>query len=41
MNYMLLLYGDPAKEPAYGTPEFDVMMKGYFDFRALWKPEGG
>lgn len=40
MNYMLLLYGDPAKEPAYGTPEFDVMMKGYFDFSALLNADG-
>jgi hypothetical protein len=40
MNYMLLLYGDPAQEPAYGTPEFDLMMKGYFDFSALLKADG-
>jgi hypothetical protein len=29
MNYMILIYGDPTREPAYGTPEFDEMMGGY------------
>jgi hypothetical protein len=29
MNYMILIYGDPAREPAYGTPEFTEMMAGY------------
>jgi hypothetical protein len=29
MNYMILIYGDPAREPAYGSPEFDKMMAGY------------
>ena len=29
MNYMLLIYSDPAREPAYGTPEFGAMMAGY------------
>ena len=29
MKYMILIYSDPALEPAYGTPEFDVMMQGY------------
>ena len=32
MNYMILLYGTPENEPAYGTPEFDKMMG---DFGAL------
>jgi hypothetical protein len=30
MKYMILLYNDPALEPAYGTPEFDAMMGGFF-----------
>lgn len=29
MNYMLLIYNDPALEPAYGTPEFQAMMGGF------------
>jgi hypothetical protein len=29
MKYMILIYGDPAIEPAYGTPEFDAMMAGF------------
>lgn len=40
MNYMLLLYGDPAQEPAFGTPEFDTMMQGYADFSALLQNHG-
>jgi hypothetical protein len=30
MKYMLLMYNDPALEPAYGTPEFQEMMGGFF-----------
>lgn len=30
MQYMLLIYNDPALEPAYGTPAFDAMMGGVF-----------
>ena len=30
MQYMLLIYNDPAREPAYGTPEFEAMMGEYF-----------
>ena len=26
MKYMILLYGAPENEPAYGTPEFEKMM---------------
>lgn len=26
MQHMILIYGAPALEPAYGTPEFDAMM---------------
>ncbi len=29
MKYMLLIYGDPAAEPAFGTPEFAAMMAGF------------
>ncbi|OYW60193.1 MAG: hypothetical protein B7Z10_07305 [Rhodobacterales bacterium 32-66-7] len=29
MQYMLLIYTDPAQEPKYGTPEFGAMMAGY------------
>lgn len=30
MKYMILIYNDPALEPAYGTPEFGAMMGGFF-----------
>ena len=30
MRYMLLIYNDPALEPAYGTPAFGEMMGGFF-----------
>ena len=40
MTYMLLLYSDPALEPAYGTPEFQAMMKGYFDLNERLKADG-
>jgi len=40
MQYLALLYSDPAKEPAYGTPEFDKMMEGYFSFTAFLKEKG-
>jgi hypothetical protein len=29
MKYMLMLYGEPALDPAPGTPEFDRMMEGF------------
>jgi hypothetical protein len=40
MNYMILIYGEPAKEPTYGTPEFDEMMKGYFTLNERMKADG-
>lgn len=40
MNYMILIYGEPAKEPAYGTPEFAEMMKGYFSLNETMKADG-
>jgi len=30
MKYMMMIYADPAREPVYGTPEFEKMMSGYF-----------
>jgi hypothetical protein len=30
MKYMLLIYNNPALEPAFGTPEFQQMMGGFF-----------
>lgn len=40
MQYMLLIYNDPAFEPAYGTPEFTEMMGGYFAVNARMKADG-
>lgn len=30
MKYMLLIYNDAARQPTYGTPEFEAMMSGFF-----------
>jgi hypothetical protein len=40
MQYMLIIYADPANEPAYGTPAFDAMMAGYAAFTAELKAAG-
>lgn len=40
MQYMLLIYGDPAVEPKYGTPEFEKMMAGYFALTERLKADG-
>jgi hypothetical protein len=40
MQFMTLLYGDPTREPAYGTPEFDTMMQGYFTLNETMKAAG-
>ncbi len=40
MQYMLLIYNDPALEPAYGTPEFNEMMSGYFAANERMKADG-
>ncbi len=40
MKYMLLIYSDPTREPAYGTPEFQAMMGGYFTFNEKLKGDG-
>lgn len=40
MQYMLLIYNDPSREPAYGTPEFDAMMSGFFAANERMKADG-
>jgi len=40
MQYMLLIYTDPANEPPYGTPEFATMMEGYFAANQAMKAAG-
>ena len=40
MKYMALIYGDPSKEPGYGTPEFQKMMGDYFAFNERLKADG-
>ncbi len=40
MQYMLLIYNDPALEPAYGTPEFQAMMGSYFAINEQMKADG-
>lgn len=40
MQYMLLIYNDPAKEPAFGTPEFQQMMAGFFSANERMKADG-
>jgi hypothetical protein len=40
MQYMLLIYNDPALEPAYGSPEFQAMMAGYFAANEKMKEDG-
>ncbi len=40
MQYMLLIYSDPAREPSYGTPEFQAMMGGYFALNERMKADG-
>jgi hypothetical protein len=40
MKYMLLIYNDPSREPAYGTPEFQAMMGGYFALNERMKSDG-
>lgn len=40
MNYMILIYGDPAREPAFGTPDFDTMMAGYFALNQKMQDDG-
>lgn len=40
MQYMLLIYNDPALEPTYGTPAFDAMMGGFFALNERMKADG-
>lgn len=40
MKYMLLIYNDPTLEPAFGTPEFNEMMGGYFAANERMKADG-
>jgi hypothetical protein len=40
MQYMLLIYNDPSREPAYGTPAFDEMMGGFFALNQQLKADG-
>ncbi len=40
MHYMLLIYGDPAVEPQYGTPAFATMMAGYAALSARLNADG-
>jgi hypothetical protein len=40
MQYMLLIYNDPKREPAYGTPAFDEMMGGFFALNERMKADG-
>jgi hypothetical protein len=40
MQYLALIYADPANEPKYGTPAFKAMMDGYFAFTAMLKENG-
>jgi hypothetical protein len=40
MQYMLLIYNDPALEPAYGTPAFKEMMGGFFAANERMRADG-
>lgn len=40
MQYMLLMYNDPALEPAYGSPEFEAMMGGFFAANEVMQRDG-
>jgi hypothetical protein len=40
MQYLALIYTDPAREPAYGTPAFEKMMGDYFALTKKAKDAG-
>lgn len=40
MKYIALIYANPDLEPAYGTPEFDAMMKGYAAASETYEKDG-
>lgn len=39
MQYMLLIYSDPALEPVYGTSEFEDMMGSFFALNERMKAD--
>jgi hypothetical protein len=40
MHYLILIYADPAREPAYGTPEFDAWFAGFTSLNQKLKADG-
>jgi len=40
MKYMALIYSTPNSGPAYGTPEFEPYMAGYFAANAKYTEDG-
>jgi hypothetical protein len=40
MHYLILIYADPAREPAYGTPEFDAWFTGFTSLNEKLKADG-
>jgi hypothetical protein len=40
MQYMLLIYNDPARMPAYGPPEFQETMGAFFSLNEKLKADG-
>lgn len=40
MQYMLLIYSNPTLAPAFGTPEFEAVMGGYFALNQRLKADG-
>jgi hypothetical protein len=40
MQYMLLIYNDPARMPAYGTPAFQETMGAFFALNEKLKADG-
>lgn len=40
MQYVMLIYADPATEPAFGTQAFKDMMAGYFALSERLKADG-
>jgi hypothetical protein len=40
MKFMILIYNDASREPAYGTPDFDAMMGGFFAANDRMRADG-
>lgn len=40
MQYLILIYADPKREPAYGTPAFDAWVAGYGSLNAKLAADG-